>query len=378
MEDNCRFCGSTNIFELVSFTEYPIFIGCSDLSKENDETYSFNIFLCENCLIIQQISLPPLEILYQERRAFGIGRKWKDHYDTFFNFIREDVNNAKNIMEVGGGNGILLEKINSIKKDTRIFDIEPDPFYKLGDVITIRKYFDKDFFINENVDLIYCSHLIEHLANVNEFFAKSFDVLNENGSLVTACPNILESFKQTHLNAFTTDHFNYFTPTTLTKLAEKHGFFATNYYQFSDHGMYLKFRKNNSTDSSLNFKQLDLVNIYKDYEKRISLFASYINSQDITNYYLFGAHAFSITFLRFLESSDQVKYILDNEPTKENRRLCGTDLIVKKPSIIEKDTHPIIVIYMGSYTNEICEQLQSLNKNVTLFRLDGYIEDNIK
>ena len=60
-----------------------------------------------------------------------------------------------------------------------------------------------------------------------------------------------------HLNAFTTDHLNYYTPYTIGRLSEKYGLHLADYYQYKDHGMYLKFKKSDNL-SLLSLNKVDL------------------------------------------------------------------------------------------------------------------------
>lgn len=366
----CRMCDSSNMEELVSYKNYPIFIGCSSKKSIEDELYDFTVSICKDCNIIQQLNIPPLEVLYKEQRAFGIGETWAIHYDKFFNFMKSDLSLSKSITEIGGGNGLLLHKVQEYVPNAQINDIEPYPYYDLPSINIIKSFFDKHFEINMRFDLIYSSHLVEHLVDLKHFFEKSSEYLTKDGALYIATPNIEKSFENLHLNAFTTDHLNYYTPYTLSNLAKNYGFYLTDYHQYKDHGMYLKYTKKDSGFLS-NFEHTDLREKYNKYKNKIESFAEIVNFEIQKPFYLFGAHAFSITFIRYLSSKQtrKIKCVLDNEPTKVNRRLSGTELIVKNPEEISGDVQPIVLVYMGAYTSEIINQLKSINSNVLIYNL---------
>ncbi len=372
----CRFCGSRDLINLISYKNYPIFIGCSDEPSSMDELYNYEIWLCTGCAIIQQIDPPPLEILYKENRAFGIGRTWQNHYKSFLKFLQPDIDQSDCILEVGGGNGILLRMIRDYNQKVTIYDIEPNPFYEIADVTTIQQYFNRHFQIDRDFNLIYCSHLVEHLSDVNEFLSKSNALLPPGGILVTACPNILKSFEHLHLNAFTTDHLNYFTPDTLSDLALKHGFRLNDFFQYQDHGMYMRFEKMDQPQPTVkpgNSKQAEsILSAFNEYDTMIEAYAEQINSTLKSDYYLFGGHGLTISFLRYLADPGRVIAILDNEPTKKDRRLTGTEFYVRHPSKISEVAEPVVLIYMGAYTTEICQQLLEINPTVNLIRLDKF------
>ncbi len=371
----CRFCNSSKLTKLISYENYPIFVGCEDHEIEFDKTCNFSIYHCDRCEIIQQMKIAPLEIMYKEQRAFGLGKIWGQHYDHFFRFMYQDMEASEVIAEVGGGNGVLLKKVQSLPTSKKIYDIEPYPYYELDGVHTIKSFFDKHFTLGVKFDLMYSSHLVEHLFDLTSFFEKTSQLLNEDGVLFIATPNISESFENLHLNAFTIDHLNYYTPYTLGKLAKVYGLNLVDYYQYKDHGMYLKFSKKDNQYLST-FDSVDLKEKFYKYKKEIRKFVKHLNkSIGDSPFYLFGGSSFSITFIRHMSEIqvNNLKYILDNEATKENRRLGGGEFIVKNPNIIKSDLRPIVVIYMGAYSNEIIKQLKSINQNVEIYNLLDYL-----
>jgi SAM-dependent methyltransferase len=371
---NCRFCGSDRLTQLVSHKNYPVFIGCTDAPRERDELYDFEILHCLACDGIQQMTLPPLDILYREKRAFGLGRTWAGHYDAFFEFVETRVrrDNVRSVLEIGGGNGLMLRRLHQAAPDIALADVEPFPHYDFDYVTVHRTYFDQNFTLDGAYDVIYASHLIEHLADVNPFFAKAFQVLRPGGSLITACPDIAESFKNRHLNAFTTDHFNYFTPSVLAGIAARHGFAVAGFQAYRDHGMYFEFRKSAST-APVTINHTPVRPLFDRYRRTLDAFVRHIAVQDIARAFVFGAHAFTITFLRYLgETAYTIDAVLDNEPTKQGRRLTGTNLICRSPQVLAGLDGPTVLMYMGAYTDEICDQLQALNPSVRLVRLDTF------
>src|SRR5579872_455284 len=137
---NCRFCQSPNLRVLISYEHYPIFIGCSDRPRAEDELYDFALFLCRDCGVIQQLALPPLDILYREPRFFGRGRTWNNHYDAYHAFIAAELKDAASVLEIGGGPGLMLRRFRDSGRCLRLFDVEPHPIYDIPEVTTFRCY----------------------------------------------------------------------------------------------------------------------------------------------------------------------------------------------------------------------------------------------
>lgn len=59
--------------------------------------------------------------------------------------------------------------------------------------------------------------------------------------------------------------------------------------------------------------------------------------------------------------------ILDNDVKKQDKRLYGTDLIVKNPDILYNIDTPKIIIRAGVYTEEIKNQILSINPTAKFY-----------
>ena len=59
------------------------------------------------------------------------------------------------------------------------------------------------------------------------------------------------------------------------------------------------------------------------------------------------------------------KSILDNDQSKQGKRLYGTDLYVDSPECLESETTPLVVLKAGVYNKEIKKDiLQNINPKV--------------
>ena len=369
---NCRICHSSNIEKIFSLQSYPIFIGCTNQKIEEDQLYNFEIWHCKDCDIGQQITPPPFDELYKEQRCFGFGQVWQDHYEKYFEFIKKNTTLNSICLEVGVGNAIVYKKM--IQYVQKVYGIDPiyNPEYDNYDIVV--DTFSDNKFEEQFFDFIYSSHLIEHLPDPSDYLRICNKLLKDGGMCFLATPNILKSFENLHFNAFTADHLNYFTKDSLTNLAISQGFELVDFYQYLDHGMYLALKKTKNNISQINNKSFR--KFFDHYHSQLEKFIDkvkieIVNTQSI---YLFGAHGLTVTFLKLLDSKkfeSKVKFVLDNEQTKHDRRLSGTNIICKPTSIIAYERNPIIILYMGAYENEISDQLRGINSSCNIIRSRG-------
>jgi hypothetical protein len=60
---------------------------------------------------------------------------------------------------------------------------------------------------------------------------------------------------------------------------------------------------------------------------------------------------------------------LDNDPTKQGRRMYGTPGYVFPVSHIASQSNPCVYVYAGVYTDELCAQLRAQNPSVLIHRV---------
>lgn len=133
-------------------------------------------------------------------------------------------------LEVGAGYGIFCEELGKLGIFERVVGIEPSPDLaercrSLG-IEIIEAPFEE---IDQPgiADLVASFEVIEHLFDASAFVAWTHRCLRPGGVLVLTCPNIA-GFDTLLLGpdavAVDHQHMNYFTPTTLRLLLERHGF----------------------------------------------------------------------------------------------------------------------------------------------------------
>ena len=97
-------------------------------------------------------------------------------------------------------------------------------------------------------------------------------------------------------------------------------------------------------------------------------YIQHLNSklQSKTNVYIFGAHVFTQSLINYGLCTDNIIGILDNDTEKIGKRLYGTQLRVFHPNTIEDLSDCFIILNVGPYTEEVTNQLKSINKNTSI------------
>lgn len=349
--------GSKNMEELHSLKRYPVFMGCVDQDQKFDLRVEQTWEICKESGVIQLKKLVPLEILYGRHHNSGaVGPTWMDHHQKFADFILQ--NNPKNILEIGGAHGILAKKcLSKITIPWSILEPNPNPVDGC-EATFIKGFFDSNFVIDDKVETIVHSHVLEHIYDPVQFF-KDLSKTKLNTKLIFSIPNLNEMLKRKYTNCLNFEHTLFITEPLIKFLLSSNGFeiIDKKYYK-EDHSIFYSCKKTSN---------VKIINLPKDYyQNNKSIFVEYINYhkklikelnsnlENIeSNVFLFGAHVFSQYLIEFGLSLNKIECILDNDQSKQGKRLYGTNLIVKSPKALKNVDKPLVILKAGTYNDEI-------------------------
>ena len=160
--NKCVINGSYDLETIDICHSFPIKMGCTDQPQDLDIKVDMEWAISKSSGLIQLKKLIPLDLLYSDQHGPGtVGSSWKLHHKLFAKFLSNyDINN---VLEIGGGHGILSVEYNKIK-NTNWSIIEPNPSpVKDCKAKFIKGFFDENFCNFENYNSYIHSHLLEHL-----------------------------------------------------------------------------------------------------------------------------------------------------------------------------------------------------------------------
>jgi hypothetical protein len=378
---NCVLTNSKNFKKIFSFKKFPIFMG---VVKKNfkSEFIDLNFWINKYSGTLQIYPRVPINKLYFKSHGSGsIGEVWKNHHKLFLNLIFKYLKGS--IIEIGGGHN-SISIVNKIKKSSNIKIITFDPNSSLRkktkNTKIVKNFFSKRQLINnkvkkKSINLVVHSHLAEHIYDLRSFFLLVHEYLSEDGYHIFSVPNMQAMIKQGFANTLNFEHPFYLNEILIDKLLYISGFkiLKKKYYK-KNHSIFYITRKNNNK-LILNFKKKDsffkrmYLENYKDFKnlfKKWRLDIKQLNAKIRNkNYYIFGAHIFSQMLIKMGLDIKGVKGILDNDPSKNNLYLYGTNIKVFNPNILRGLKKPIVILRAGQYSKEIREQIiKKINSNV--------------
>ncbi|GAB3687020.1 class I SAM-dependent methyltransferase [Spirosoma flavus] len=133
------------------------------------------------------------------------------------------------ILDVGCGTGAFLESCRN--NGWKVMGMEPDPDARKISSKKLEAEIQSNLSAivgSKPFDIITLWHVLEHIADLNVTIPQLHQLLSQNGTLLIAVPNSdsydAQYFKQYWAAYDVPRHLHHFTPKTISRLFEKHGF----------------------------------------------------------------------------------------------------------------------------------------------------------
>jgi hypothetical protein len=350
--------GNNDLELLYSFKNFPVFMGCTDQDTSLDLVSDLNIYISKSSGMLQVNPVLPLDIVYQSDHSAGTtGGSWLNHHRSFAAFLSKF--NLKNVFEIGGATGILSKLYNEIVPEVNWTILEPNPTPIPDLQAKVQQgYFDSSTVYPVGIDSVVHSHVYEHIYDPLEF-AKKLHELPNDAMVCFSVPDAKDHLynKFTHILHF--EHTYLCTPEFVEWCMTSCGFDLVEKECYDKgHSIFYAFKRVSRGIELQEFKNVysEIKDLFDSYIRHHLDLIEEINKQidkSEKKVYLFGAHIFSQFLLSFGLNRSRIECLLDNNKSKQGKRLYGTDLVVADPKILSNDESPIVILRCGVFNNEI-------------------------
>jgi len=332
------------------------------------EYKNLNFMKCISCNTFQLSELISLETLYCDAHNNNvIGKTWINHFKKFTEFINYNSKNLKNVLEIGGPTNKIVKYINNYDKWILL---DPNANTYNNKIININKFFDENFKIEYKINTIIHSHLLEHLYYPNELLKHMNNILSDDGDMFISVPN-MEYYSKTEV-PFLGIHFEhtyFLNEVNIIYLLNKNNFIIENKKYYKNHSIFYHLKKIANITITIDLVKQYNISFTNLFNEKINFFKNLVENinKEITDkdlIYLFGCHTNSQIMVYFNLNTKNIKFILDNDESKHDKYFYGTPLKCKSPNIIKDIKNPKIICYIGTYTNEVKEQLKTINNTI--------------
>ncbi len=359
-----------DIQHLLTFKNFPVFMGCVDTPREDDILTDMNWYISPHSGMVQLNPIVDEKTIYMKSHGSGtVGKTWNDHHKSFADFVRHRVEG--DIMEIGSSHGILYDHLKDDRHKWTI--VEPNYFgFRNEDVTVIPDFFNSNLQLEKKFGTILHSHMLEHVLDLKDFFESIIQHIEMNGNMIFSVPDLDYILNQNQNYVLHFEHTYLLIEHYVEEILAQYGFEIEDSYNFRKHSVFYHARYTGNVKHGFDFKGMYDYNVsqiyrtHKSINRDIEFVNSVLNSTRETCY-LFGGHIFTQYLLNLGLQENNFKNILDNDSQKTGKRLYGTNLIVQKPDIIAEDKSPVVIVRAGVYADEIKNQLLSINRNCIFY-----------
>ncbi len=244
IQTRCAICGSLDNYRILypkNFSEEDINIKVFSARRLPDRSH-YQMVICKKDGLVRSnpiLESEKLAKLYKDSK-FTYGKEVKNLQDTYIEALKpilDKISKEENILEIGCGNGFVLEKLYDMGYKN-VYGIEPgkeaaekaDKKIKKNILVDILK---SDAFKSKKFKLVFFFQTLDHIPNPNEFLSECYKMMGKD-SYILAFNHNVDSFSSKLLGEkspiIDIEHTYIYNMETIKLLLEKNGFTAVNLY----------------------------------------------------------------------------------------------------------------------------------------------------
>ena len=381
---NCRLCGSEDLHPLLEFPNIPLANAYVSDECPEYESHNLTFGMCDMCELLQIQEVLPHDIL------FGKSYPWVSGTSrTNQEYCREFAQNCKKfrkrldsvVLEIGCNDGTLLKNFGVAGWKT--VGVDPSAAGENNDNIInepwtasrARLMFDGEY---RNPDLIVARNVIGHVSNPVDFVVGIATALAADGTAVIETPYAGFLRDQLQYDTVFHEHVCYFTITTLQRLFDVVDMQITKVdWSPMNGGSFVCEVKHGHAESiddevTRPLTEMETANGlhrptmwtgFRDTVKHsIKVFRATLEryaDEDI-DVAAYGSAAKFNTLLHMANiNNKQIRYMVDDNELKQNKRLARADIPVVGLSQAMADKPDVMVVGAWNYADEIYCRLRS-------------------
>lgn len=382
---NCLVCGNKKLFKYLDLGQQPL---ANNLSKKFKlATFPLEVTYCQKCYHNQLNYEVKKERLFsnylylssQSKTLQNHFNKTAQKYIKLFNLKKSSC-----IVDVGSNDGISLSYYKK-KGFKNIFGIEPaknisNIANKKG-INTINSYLNKKISkrLRKKADLVTASNVFAHNRDIKKLAKNLISMLTENGVLIIEVQYLISMLQKNLFDNIYHEHIHYWSINSLSHLFKNLNCQIFKIEKIDTHGGSIRcyIKKKVGMDGSdvkkfINFEYkigIRSKKIFVDFSKKLNKkknkFKNFLFEKKNKTIIGYGAAAKTTTLLNFLEISDNIKFVIDDNKLKQNYFIPGTKIkIVSKKKIDKKIDY--LIVFAWNYFDEIKKKINYAKNTISI------------
>lgn len=383
--NNCRLCNSLKLNIFYKLNPTPLANNFSFTIK-NQIVIPLDLCICEECKHVQLIQIVnPVTLYSNYLYVSSTSHVMSVHLEqNVLKFVKRlNLQNTDNILEVGANDGVCVKQLLKYGF-ANVIGIDPSiNINSMHNLPIICDFFNKNIIDKLNgkkFKLIFGFHCFAHIENIQEVFDTIYKLLDDDGTFIMEVGYFYQIFLKKCFDVIYHEHIDYHTCTAIEQFSKKYNLFLYDALENDIQGGSIQFyfskNKNKKIENTINeCKKNELsMNIFdivflNEWKNSIintghsikTILNELINKGKIIVGY--GAPAKLTTFLYQYELDNKIiKYIVDENPLKQNRFSPGTNIPIKSIQHLTVDFPDYIIIFSWNFADEIIVKLEKYRK----------------
>ena len=324
---------------------------------KKDKKINLEILICEKCTLVQLSNKNYLkEGYYDDYIMSRTHSHFSKNYQTSLakDFVETFNLKNKSIVDVGCGDGYFALAL--MRQKAKVLGIEPsdvacDSARQKG-VKVIRGYVDDKFRLKGKMDAFVTCQVFEHISDPGKLLKNIKKFLKEDAYGLIEVPSVVKAIHDNRYYDFFPDHVAYFSPTSLSYLAQASGFDVISVKHTANDEYitaYLRLAKNSGLPK-------DFQKTFTSYKTEFRNFFDKLKNKKVA---VWGAGAKGVSSISFsgIDVSN-ISFCVDSDPNKLGRFLPGSHIKIVSPESLHKNKQDVIVVTAMMYKDEIVSTLR--------------------
>jgi len=370
-EDLCRLCSSSSLDSVLALEGMPSRAQYFPTSESEAKSLVINLELkqCKDCGLVQILGKPVdyYREVIRSNKVSGAMRSFR--LEQLDDFIETHNLKSKLILEVGCGNGDILEILRELECKFHGMEYKPDfveSLEKAGYKVLSGYPSEIQNLDSNNLYSAFLSlNVLEHAPNIKVFLSGVRQMLKPDAVGLIEVPNFDMIKAKNMISEFMLEHLVYFDRTSLRLALESSGFEIIEIKEvWHNYMLSAVVRLRPPLNISNSIRQWNLL---KD---EIHEFLCNYTKDEIC---IWGAGHQSLATISILELHNHVAFIVDSSKSKQGLFAPSSGIPIVAPEELRKSSSVKCVVVMGgSYTQEIVESLSTnFSNTLKIITIDG-------
>ncbi len=382
---DCRFCGTTLTHTFADLGRTPLANSYVALDTElsEDPTYPLHARVCGECLLVQVEDVVPAEDIFSDYAYFSsYAQSWVEHARKYADMAIErfGLGSGSSVIEVASNDGYLLQHFAN--QNIPVLGIEPAA--NVAEAAEARGVPTRTAFFGAalaqslrdegiHADLLAGNNVLAHVPDLNDFVSGLAILLAEDGVLTMEFPHLLRLIEDVQFDTIYHEHYSYFSLLVVERVFARHGLKLFDVEELPTHGGSLRIfagradgpDRRESTGlqavrAAERTARLDRVETYTGFQPRVEAVREGLRAfleqaaRDGKQVAAYGAAAKGNTLLNFCGiTADQISFVADVSPHKQNHLLPGSRIPVMAPEHLKTARPDHVLILPWNLKTEI-------------------------